>query len=105
MAEFLISIGNEGLEAVVNLDELREKDKVVMVDKLADPNPEKGKYKSHLGQTLWALHMRFRMNSHRKIKSYVIKYDGSEDDIWAAFDDNPKGMKNLIKEKGNPVDF
>ena len=30
MPEFLISIGIEGLEAVVDLDELREKDKKIM---------------------------------------------------------------------------
>jgi hypothetical protein len=105
MPEFLISIGIEGLEAVVDLDELREKDKQVMIDKLADPNPSKGKYQSNLGNTLWALKMRFRMNSHRKIISYLIFYEGSEDDIWYSFSVSPKNMKKLVKEKGVEVNF
>jgi hypothetical protein len=105
MSEFLISIGIEGLEAVVDLDELREKDKKVMIEKLSDPAPEKNKYKSELGKVLWALNLRFRMNSHRKIKSYLINYEGSEDDIWAAFKASPKNMKKLIKEKGVEVNF
>ena len=93
MPRFLVSIGNEGLETVLNIDEVINED---MVEKLSSNSPStSGK---QLGRILHMLHMRYRMNSHRKIKSYILEYSGSADDIW----DNAKYVIKKLKKEGKP---
>lgn len=98
MTRYLVSFGNEGLEAVVNLDDLKTQDELFLAEKLADIE-NKNKKNHPSSQVLHLLHLRFRMNMHRRIKSYILEYDGQESDIW----DNPKFIIKLLKKEGKEV--
>lgn len=102
--KFLISIGIDGVEAILNLDEYKENSKQVMIEKLSDPSPEKGKYVPKINKVLTSLHLRFRMNSHRKIKSYLINLPvESEDEVWRLCENNH--FLKLVKQKGEKFDL
>lgn len=96
MVRYLVAFGNEGLECVLNLDKMIEED---TLEKLSADDPSK--VKSKLAQTLNMLHLRFRVNMHRHIKSYILEYDGQERDIW----DNAKFIIKKLKKEGKKIDI
>lgn len=69
-----------------------------MVEKLKSPKPSKIKG-SHSGRMLWFLSMRFRFNSHRKIRSYIIETDMPLQDLWQC---DPSILEKTLINKKTP---
>lgn len=104
MIRVLIAIGEQGVEAIVNLDEYEKDRKKVMIEKLSDPNPQPGDHIPKINKVLGALSIRFRLNCHRKIKSYIIELPfKSDDEVWNMSENHH--FLNLVKEKGVEVNF
>jgi len=98
MTRYLVSFGNEGLETVVNLDELKAQDDDFLAAKLADLE-NKNKQSLPSGQVMQMLQLRYRINMHRCIKSYILEYDGQKNDIW----DHEKFIIKLLKKEGKEI--
>ena len=94
MKKYLVCFGNEGLEAVVNITKLIDED---VQDKLTSDNPKSAGNK--LNQTMSMLRLRIQFNHQRRIKSYILNYDGEECDIW----DNAKFIIKKLKKEGKPI--
>lgn len=108
--KLLVCIGNEGLEAVIDLGDLERVDeetkKVMTYQKLASDNPSEIKFRSKLAQVMGALEMRFRLNGHRNIKKYILNFCGDDYDFlwdWARRDS--EAVHRMLKLKGYEVKF
>lgn len=97
MSKFLVCFGTEGLEAVVNITKIVDRD---IVNKLCQEENSKNT-NLELSKILFFLKFRFRCNSHRRIKSYLLEYDGQEQDIW----DHEKFIIKKLKREGKPINI
>lgn len=98
MTRYLVSFGTEGLETVLDLDDLKRQDEQFIADKLADMD-NKTKKSPPSSHVMHMLGMRYRINMHRKIVSYILEYDGLVDDIWQE----EKFIIKFLKKNGNKI--
>lgn len=89
--KYLIGIGTDGFEFALVLD--MEK---YLLDKINGIKPE-------LDSVFMPLSMRIRMNSHRRIKSYIIILPIPENEIFKALES--KELLKLIALRGTEVNI
>lgn len=94
---FLLSWDMTGIEAVVDIS-LFEKEAVW--DTLQDKSSS-GKLNSMLNHIL----IRARANAHRHYEVYTVHIAGkmSEDDVRSMFRNDPQGMVDLVRDRGNKI--
>lgn len=94
---FLLSWDQLGLESCINVTAM-EKEQVWSLLK----NENKS---SRLQHIVSAIMLRARYNSQRHYEIYTVTMDGSitEDDVRDMFKDNPQGMADLIRDRGNKM--
>lgn len=90
---FIVVWDMTGLETIVDVHELQSED---VMRRLKD---QKG---SKLGQTLFAMTMRAKANTHRHYEIYTIHTtpDIDKDCIAEWFEVNPQGAADMIRERG-----
>lgn len=90
---FIVVWDMTGLEAVIDANELQSED---VMRRLRD---EKG---SKLGQTLFAITMRARANTHRHYEIYSIHTSPeiTKLDMANMFYENPQSAADLIRDRG-----
>ena len=95
---FILSWDCHGLEACVDATDL---DKQAMWNTLKDGENAR----NSVGATLHYLMMRARLNSQRHYEIYSITADPeiTKEDLIQQFTDNPQGMADLIRERGNKI--
>ena len=93
---FIVVWDMTGLEAIIDVNELQGED---VMRRLRD---EKG---SKLGQTLFAITMRARANTHRHYEIYSIHTEPSIDRMTLSdlFHDNPQIAADLIRARGTKI--
>jgi hypothetical protein len=93
---FIVAWDMTGLETVIDVHELQSED---VMRKLRD---EKG---SKLGQTLFHLTQRARLNNHRYYEIYSIhtNADISKEDMEDMFTQNPQAAADLIRDRGTKI--
>lgn len=96
---FLLSWDMLGLEAIIDISTV-EKD--TMWNALQG---KKNDAFSKLNGTLNAILLRARMNPQRHYEIYTVTVDGSitKEDMQRMFEENPQGMADLVRERGNKV--
>lgn len=93
---FIVVWDMTGLEAVIDANELQSED---VMRRLRD---EKG---SSLGQTLFAITMRARANTHRHYEIYSIHTSPeiTRLDMADLFHQNPQAAADLIRARGQKI--
>jgi hypothetical protein len=94
---FLVSWDCNGLETCINVSDQEKKE---IWNTLSNNNESTGFF-----QTVNAVLLRARYNPQRHYEVYTVKVDESinEEDMWRMFSDNPQGMADLIRERGNKI--
>jgi hypothetical protein len=94
---FLLSWDCQGLEAVINVTEYEKETAWSML--------QDQPVKSNLGSIVQRLLLRARYNSQRHYEIYTVAMDDSitEQDVRDMFYNNPQGMADLIRVRGNQV--
>lgn len=104
MTKYLVSVGSEGIESLIDLDKAELDSQAVVAEKLRSKDP--AEVRDPMNKTLFALSMRIRLNSHRNIESYVIIWEEDEKSLVSMINLNPCGFKALMKAKNiDPVRF
>ncbi len=94
---FLISWDMNGLESLIDLTTF-EKER--MWSTLQNKEPD-----SKINLTVNAILLRARMNPQRHYEVYTVRVDPSidEEDMKRMFEENPQGMADLVRERGNKI--
>jgi hypothetical protein len=94
---FLVSWDCNGLETCINVT---DQEKRQMWDMLAETNS-----RTDFFHQVNAILLRARYNSHRHYEVYTVRVDGSvtEKDMWDMFGNDPQGMADLIRKRGNQI--
>lgn len=104
MGRYIVSIGNEGYEGLLDISAAEREDEEMMIQKLQSPDPENFKFKSKINHQLQVLFLRSRFNSHRNIKHYVVIWEESPESLRDFVESNPrKFVKLMNKKKNKPV--
>ena len=94
---FLLSWDMNGLEACIDLSDF---EKAVMWNTLQGKDPN-----SKMNLTVNAILLRARMNPQRHYEVYTVRVDSSidEEDMRHMFEENPQGMADLVRKRGNKI--
>ena len=107
---FVLSWDCEGLESVVPVSEIEarneelEKDRMLKI--LSDPEGADPGFKGEsIAGIVHRLQLRAQFNSQRHYEIYSVCIDASidADGIRDMFEQNPQGMADLIRERGNKI--
>lgn len=96
--KWLIAWGTEGVEALVDIEQEENKLKMQVAEKLAAEDPKKIRT---VDSTFKPLQLRFRMNSHRNIEAYLIRFaEPIGPDNLQSMIESGENFKDLIRNKG-----
>lgn len=107
----ILSWDMTGLESAVSLKQIydeTEAEEQKQLITILKSNNEVGKIvtaNKRVSAILNAITMRARFNSQRHYEVYVIRVNDSitVDDMRKMFDENPQGMADLVRERGEKV--
>lgn len=104
---FVLSWDCNGLESIVPVSEIEarnlELEKQRMWAILQDQDP--GDHRESIAKIIHRLTMRAQFNTQRHYEIYSVCVDASIDaeQLKDLFDQNPQGMADLIRERGNKI--
>ncbi|HET8688695.1 MAG TPA: hypothetical protein VFM18_18930 [Methanosarcina sp.] len=87
-----------GLEACINVTDDYDKDTMWKMLQGQDTSGQ-------LNRLVSAILLRARANSHRHYEVYTVSVDSSitKEDLIEMFKENPQGMADLVRERGNKI--
>ena len=96
--KWLVAWGTEGIEVLIDIEKEESKLKMQVAEKLAASDPKKVRT---VDDTFKPLQLRFRMNSHRNIEAYLIRFAESiNPDTLQSMVEGSEDFKDLIRNKG-----
>jgi hypothetical protein len=97
MTVFVLMWCNEGLESVLNATDLENENLLHAL--------KTGSTKSELGRYIFMMKIRAQANTQRHYEIYSVATDDSitEQDLRRQFHENPQGMADLIRERGQQI--